>query len=231
MASPLGELAGVALNRQADSEFWAVGSAKLAGPEAVTAGVKLFSLTASIRDRLTSDTAFEFNGVPEASAIRAWFSTLADAKIEGNVVHVRMSKDADETGQSFGQIAVSPLGQRLGALIKSARYLPVRDTATTVHTKPVIYGLDDGPRHLERYTQEGRIEMTARRYPIVIEQTGTGYSAYSPDVSGCVAVGDTEHETRRNFQEALVAHFEAMREVGEPIPEPHTSVDYVEVAA
>jgi predicted RNase H-like HicB family nuclease len=37
--------------------------------------------------------------------------------------------------------------------------------------------------------------MSARRYPIVIEPTGTGYSAYSPDVSGCVAVGDTEQET------------------------------------
>lgn len=54
MASPLGELAGMAFQRQADSDFWAVGSAKLAGPEAVTAGVKLFSLTASIRDRLTA---------------------------------------------------------------------------------------------------------------------------------------------------------------------------------
>jgi len=73
--------------------------------------------------------------------------------------------------------------------------------------------------------------MSLKRYSVVIEQTGTGYSAYSPDVSGCVAVGDTEDETRRNFQEALVAHFQAMREVGEPIPEPHTSVDYVEVAA
>jgi predicted RNase H-like HicB family nuclease len=61
--------------------------------------------------------------------------------------------------------------------------------------------------------------------------TGTGYSAYSPDVSGCVAGGDTEQETRRNFQEASVADFEAMREVDEPIPEPHTLVDYVEVAA
>ena len=45
------------------------------------------------------------------------------------------------------------------------------------------------------------------------------------------AVGDTEAETRQNFQEALLAHFEAMREAGEPIPEPHTPVDYVEVAA
>jgi predicted RNase H-like HicB family nuclease len=73
--------------------------------------------------------------------------------------------------------------------------------------------------------------MIAKRYPIVIERTQTGYSAYSPDVLGCVAVGDTEDETRRNFQEALAEHFEAMREVGEPIPEPQTSVDYVEVAA
>jgi predicted RNase H-like HicB family nuclease len=48
---------------------------------------------------------------------------------------------------------------------------------------------------------------------------------------GCVAVGDTEEETRRNFKDALIAHFQLMRELGEPIPEPHTSVDYVEVAA
>jgi len=73
--------------------------------------------------------------------------------------------------------------------------------------------------------------MSARRYPVIIEPTGTGFSAYSPDVLGCVAVGDTEEETRRNFQGALTAHFQAMREMGEPIPEPHSSVDYVEVAA
>jgi predicted RNase H-like HicB family nuclease len=73
--------------------------------------------------------------------------------------------------------------------------------------------------------------MNSRRYPVVIEQTSTGYSAYSPDVPGCAAVGDTWEETRRNFQDALIAHFKAMREVGEPIPEPHSSVDCVEVAA
>ena len=70
-----------------------------------------------------------------------------------------------------------------------------------------------------------------KRYSVVIEQTGTGYSAYSPDIDGCAATGETLEETRRNFQDALAAHFEAMREVGEPIPEPHSSVDYVEVAA
>ena len=73
--------------------------------------------------------------------------------------------------------------------------------------------------------------MSPRRYAVVIEKTGTGYSVYSPDVPGCAAVGDTEEETRRNFQDALTAHFDAMRELGEPIPEPSSSVDYVEVAA
>jgi predicted RNase H-like HicB family nuclease len=73
--------------------------------------------------------------------------------------------------------------------------------------------------------------MKAKRFPVVIERTSTGYSAYSPDVSGCAAAGDTEEEIRRNFQSALTAHFEAMREVGEEIPEPSSSVDYVEVAA
>jgi predicted RNase H-like HicB family nuclease len=65
----------------------------------------------------------------------------------------------------------------------------------------------------------------------VIEPTSTGYSAFSPDVPGCAAAGDTEEETRRNFQDALASHFEMMREIGEPIPQPRSFVDYVEVAA
>jgi len=73
--------------------------------------------------------------------------------------------------------------------------------------------------------------MSVRRYSIIIEPTSTGYSAYSPDVPGCAAAGDTAAETRANFQDALAAHFDAMREIGEPIPEPSSSVDYVEVAA
>ncbi|HUE01726.1 MAG TPA: type II toxin-antitoxin system HicB family antitoxin [Bryobacteraceae bacterium] len=73
--------------------------------------------------------------------------------------------------------------------------------------------------------------MTPKRYPVVIEPTSTGYSAFSPDVPGCAAAGDTEEETRQKFREALTAHFEIMREIGEPIPEPRASVDYVEIAA
>jgi predicted RNase H-like HicB family nuclease len=73
--------------------------------------------------------------------------------------------------------------------------------------------------------------MSERRYPVIIEGTDTGFSAYSPDVAGCAAVGDTREETLRNFQDALSAHFEMMRETGEPVPEPNASVDYVEAAA
>ncbi len=73
--------------------------------------------------------------------------------------------------------------------------------------------------------------MSLRRYSVVIEPTSTGYSAFSPDVPGCAAAGDTEEETRRNFQDALASHFELMREIGEPIPAPRASVDYLEVTA
>jgi hypothetical protein len=147
--SALAELPRAAQQRPAGSEFWVVGSAKLAGQEALSVGVTRFELTASIWDRLTSDAAFEFAGAPDPGAIRAWLSTLGDAQIEGNAVLARMSMDADEARRNLTQIARSPLGRSLGAFIQSARYLPVRDTATTVHTEPVIYGLDDGPREVK----------------------------------------------------------------------------------
>ena len=67
------------------------------------------------------------------------------------------------------------------------------------------------------------------RYRVIIEPTSTGYSAYSPDVSGCAAAGDTVEETRLNYQDALASHFDAMREVGEPIPGPLCTVAYVEI--
>jgi predicted RNase H-like HicB family nuclease len=73
--------------------------------------------------------------------------------------------------------------------------------------------------------------MSEKRYAIVIERTAAGFSAYSPDVPGCAAVGDTEDETRSSFRDALAAHFDLMREIGDPVPEPSSSVDYVEVGA
>lgn len=58
------------------------------------------------------------------------------------------------------------------------------------------------------------------RYLVVIEKTKTGYSAYVPDLPGCITVGDTKEETEQNIQEAILLHIEGMKEDGEPIPPP-----------
>ena len=58
------------------------------------------------------------------------------------------------------------------------------------------------------------------RYAVVIEKGESNYSAYVPDLPGCVAVGDTLEETQREIQEAIEFHLEGMRADGLPIPEP-----------
>ena len=67
------------------------------------------------------------------------------------------------------------------------------------------------------------------KYAIVIEKAERNYSAYAPDVPGCIATGATVEETRRKLMEALTSHLELMREAGEAIPEPSTVTDYVQV--
>ena len=74
-----------------------------------------------------------------------------------------------------------------------------------------------------------RGEVWMRRYLIVIEETSTGYSAYSPDLSGCDATGRTKEEVERNMREALEFHLEGLRLEGYDIPEPHSSSAYIEV--
>jgi predicted RNase H-like HicB family nuclease len=69
------------------------------------------------------------------------------------------------------------------------------------------------------------------RYAIVIENAGTNYSAYVPDLPGCVATGATVEEAERLIREAIELHLEGMREDGTPIPPPSSRVDYLEVAA
>ena len=69
------------------------------------------------------------------------------------------------------------------------------------------------------------------RYAIVIENAGTNYSAYVPDLPGCIATGATVAETEAQIREAIEFHLEGMKEDGSPIPPPTSRVDYVEVAA
>ena len=65
------------------------------------------------------------------------------------------------------------------------------------------------------------------RYAVVIECTQTGYSAYVPDLPGCVSVGWTREEMEHNIREAIDLYLDELREQGAPIPKPTTDVTYV----
>jgi predicted RNase H-like HicB family nuclease len=69
------------------------------------------------------------------------------------------------------------------------------------------------------------------RYAIVIEKADGNYSAYVPDLPGCVATGVTIEEVESRIREAIEFHLEGMREDGTPIPPPASRVDYVDIAA
>lgn len=69
------------------------------------------------------------------------------------------------------------------------------------------------------------------KYLIVIEKAPTGYSAYSPDVPGCVATGRTRKLAERNMQAAIEFHLEGLRLEGEGRPRPRSTSAYVEVSA
>jgi len=66
------------------------------------------------------------------------------------------------------------------------------------------------------------------KYLIVVEETATGFSAYSPDLDGCVATGATRDEVQREMQDAIAFHLESMRAEGIPVPSPHTFAAYVD---
>jgi len=68
------------------------------------------------------------------------------------------------------------------------------------------------------------------KYAIVIERAGGSFSAYVPDLPGCVASGDTIEEVELRIREAIKFHLQGMREDGEPVPAPSSQVEYVEVA-
>ncbi len=69
------------------------------------------------------------------------------------------------------------------------------------------------------------------KYLIVIEPTETGFSAYSPDLPGCISTGATVEETEVNMREAIAFHLAGLRKEGFEIPQPASRSRYVEVAA
>ena len=67
------------------------------------------------------------------------------------------------------------------------------------------------------------------KYAVIIEAGERNYSAYVPDVPGCVATGTTLEDVERNIREAMAFHLEGMKLEGLPIPEPTTLCAYIEV--
>ncbi|MGR9087637.1 MAG: type II toxin-antitoxin system HicB family antitoxin [Gammaproteobacteria bacterium] len=69
------------------------------------------------------------------------------------------------------------------------------------------------------------------KFAAVIEKAESNFSAFVPDLPGCVATGSTIEEVENQIREAIEFHIEGMRQDGEEIPQPSSSVEYVEVAA
>jgi len=69
------------------------------------------------------------------------------------------------------------------------------------------------------------------RYLVVVEETPTGFSAYVPDVPGCVAAGSTRDEVQREMADAIAFHIEGLHAAGIQVPKPHSFSTYVDVPA
>ena len=70
-----------------------------------------------------------------------------------------------------------------------------------------------------------------KHYAVVLGKTETGYSAYVPDLPGCVAAAPLLAETQQLIREALELHIEGLRRHGDPVPEPSTRIEHVKVSA
>jgi len=69
------------------------------------------------------------------------------------------------------------------------------------------------------------------KYLVIIEKTKTGFSAFSPDLPGCVATGATREEPEKNMRDAIAFHLEGLRQEGLESPQPQSISTYVEVPA
>jgi len=70
-----------------------------------------------------------------------------------------------------------------------------------------------------------------KKYLVIIEKTKTGYSAYSPDVAGCIATASTKQAVENRMKEAIEFHLEGLHQEGNKIPKPHSYSKYVAIPA
>jgi len=117
---PLGENMRAADERRGRSDFWVIAPGEMAGPDAVTAGVKRLTLAVSFRSRVTTELSADFEVVPSADTLRKFLPGLGAVMIDSNSVRLPLSMD---------QICASPIGQHLPDLIAAASSLPAPDAA------------------------------------------------------------------------------------------------------
>ncbi len=68
-----------------------------------------------------------------------------------------------------------------------------------------------------------------QKYLVIFEKANGNYSAYSPDIPGCIATGKTRKEAEKNIREVINFHVEGLAKDGSPLPEPSSSTEYIEV--
>jgi predicted RNase H-like HicB family nuclease len=68
-----------------------------------------------------------------------------------------------------------------------------------------------------------------QKYLVIFEKAENNYSAYSPDIPGCIATGNTRQEAEKNIKEAISLHLEGLASDGLPVPKPSSSTEYIEV--
>ncbi len=67
------------------------------------------------------------------------------------------------------------------------------------------------------------------RFAVIIEKAESNYSAYVPDLPGCVATGETPEAVRNQMREAIAFHIDGLQEDGSPVPEPTTRAEYIDL--
>src|SRR6266446_3728210 len=107
---------------------------------------------------------------------------------------------------------------------------PDRPGTVTVSGKPSV---DVPPGTLNSILKQAGLKWRNKelRYAVVVEKGETSFGAYVPDLPGCIAAADTKEEVLQLIHEAIEFHVEGLREDGQPIPEPSSSIEYIEVAA
>lgn len=109
---------------------------------------------------------------------------------------------------------------------------PNKSGTVTVSDQPNI---DVPPGTLNSILKQRGFKVSARtremKYAVIVEEGATSFGAHVPDLPGCVAVADSKKEVLKLIREAIEFHIEGLREDGQPIPEPSSSIEYVEVRA